>query len=449
MTTSKKRVVKKGKAGAVVQGVRMDKVSETVVRAAYRQARANAARMGKAPMDLRDDAELSLTDVVGELVLWNRATSRELVDCTTCNGDSDGGLDACPYCGDSDVELVESAEDDDAAEQPHSEPHIDVSEDDFEVLPPDDEDDTPPEDIEPDEDPDEMLKEKFVKAKKERTTREKIAKNVAKSPSRRNKVDVVVTGTEWSEPDENGEVHMVDRLSAEIVQHETDKAMLQVKKLDEAVERIVHLKDSVAIGIWQLGHEIDEVLTGGLWRLRINSDKKQAFRTFAAFCQFELGMSYSHANRLVEASRKFTKEQMERIGVAKCAIMLQLPPEMRNKLVDESDGKTVAQLSDEARKLRGKEAPAAPPKGAITVAMAQGMVELSLMARPKKTQKSRSDIPAKGITDEPWAMETLPNNVVVSYFVMKDDEGNLRLRIDRRRTQVFDDQAESDTEGED
>jgi len=198
-----------------------------------------------------------------------------------------------------------------------------------------------------------------------------------------------------------------------------------------------------------LGVEIKAIVDGGLWRLRTDEAGKSLYRTFQQFCKAELGMGYTHANRLMKVAETFPKETMERIGIAKCSVMLYLPKEAREQLLDGAEEKSTSQLSDEAAQLRDSEAERQPPKGSLTVAMAPGVTEIPLKARPKANARKASDKPARGLGDDPWALEQLPNKVHVYYAVTKNKAGELVLRIERRRVtrdELFHNEVE---EGED
>jgi hypothetical protein len=118
-------------------------------------------------------------------------------------------------------------------------------------------------------------------------------------------------------------------------------------------------------------------------------------------------------------------------------VMITLPPDQRNHLARDAGDKTTSELSAEARALRNAEG-VATPRGAITVAMAPGVVELPMKARPKANAKRSSDKAAKSIADDPLAIEELSNNVHVSYTLIQNKAGELVLRIDRRRVNATD-----------
>lgn len=420
MATRRKRVT--AKPPAVVEGVRMDKVDEDLVRQAYRDAMKAHASMAEPPMELPDEGDLDLEGLVKNLVLWFRVASpaEELCDCTTCGGDSDARLDACPFCGDAETGTEEAPGD------PEEAPEVDDAGE-------PQEDDEPP--VEPEPEPE----ERQVGKRKPRP-----AKNLPAPPggSKAPKPAPRPKGQKLAKVQGEGEPLAYE---AEVV----DKGALLVEDLDASIQRVDQLKRTAASGIWELGQEIKRLLETKLWRLRTDAAGKAQYKTFAQFVKSELDMSYTHANRLMQVASNFSKETMERIGVAKCSIVLSLPPEARTQLLEGADNKSASQLSDEAKQLRDGEAPK-PPRGALTVAMAPGVIEIPLMARPKNNRSTKgSDKPAKSLTDDPWGLEQLPNRVHCYYAVVKNKEGNLVLRVERRRVdseEMFHDEEEGDVE---
>lgn len=381
-TTRRKKNVSSKRTTKVVEGVRLDKVKEELVRTAYREAAEAAGEMASPPMELPDEGSLDLEGLVSNLVMWYRAASpkEDLADCTTCGGDSDARLDACPFCGDSEVIDAGDEEVHEPEKEPEPEPEVEVQE-------------TPK-----------------GRKKKPTSTRKK------KKPAA-----VVKVNTPPGDP----EVELVD------------KDAHSVEELDEAVVRVDELKRAAALGIWELGQEIKKINEEKLWRLRLDEAGKGLYRTFAAFVKAELGIGYSHAHRLMSAAQAFPKEIMEKVGVAKCSILLSLPPEARAKLQEGADKKSTSQLSEEAKALRDGDRPK-PPKGALTVAMAPGIIEIPMLARPKANARKASEKKAKTMADDPWAVEQLPNQVNVYYGLVKNKKGELVLRIDRRRVRKDD-----------
>lgn len=398
----------------------MDKVNEQLTRQAYREAVKAAEQMSKPPMELPDDGKLDAEGLVQNLVLWYRVTStaEDLCDCSTCGGDSDARLDACPFCGDSALD-----------EEPEAEP------------------------AEPAEPAPAKGKAAKGKAKPEKPAKKKLVrkKKPTEAPQAAAKGSGGTKGGKGQAP-AKPKSQKAPAAGTEVVEAEgvvvVDKGELAESALDDTIVRIENLKKQAAKGIWDLGMEIKDILDRGLWRLRLDDAGKPRYRTFSAFCKAELGMAYSHANRLVGVATAFPKELMERIGIAKCSIALHVPKEARDKLLEGAESKSKAELSAEAAKLKNSELPTTP-KGALTVAMAPGITEIVLHARPKQmgAKKNGDHKPAKSLADDPWGVEQLANKVHVYYVVTRNKKGEIVLRIERRRVtkdQLFVDEVEGD-----
>lgn len=367
---------KKANTQTIVEGVRLDLVNESLVRKAYREAREAMQAMAEPPMQLPNDDSMSLETVVGTLVLWYRVSSpqEDLCDCSTCGGDSDARLDVCPFCGDAAVDEEPVTESPDTVPEQPAEPSV-------------------------------MTKVGKPKPGKAKGTKSKPKKAAPVEES------------------------IVEAEGVEVV----DKSALVLADLDEAVMRIDRLKRDAAKGLWDLGVEIKRIVDGNLWKLRLDEAGKGLYRTFQQFCKQELSLSYTHANRLMKVAETFPKETMERHGIGKCSVALYLPKEARDQLLEGAEGKSTSQLSDEAKAIRDGEIDKKPPKGSLTVAMAPGITEIPLMARPKNNARKSSDKPAKSLSDDPWAVEALPNKVHCYYAVIKNKAGELVLRVERRR----------------
>jgi len=353
----------------IVEGVRLDKVDETTLFAAYRKERVACEAMADPPMGLPDEEGLDTAGLVSNLVLWYRAVTpkEELCDCSTCGGDSDARLDACPFCGDTEeTDMVVGQEED-------------------------------------------------VGQGAEGTVQGSEPEPKPSKPGRR-----IVHA---SEPE------LVEAEVVEVV----DKNAMEVDELDKMLVDIHQLKAQSATSIWELGTKIKELIDTGKWRFRLDDNGRTKYRTFPQFCKAELGMGYTQANRLVKVAEQFPRDQMERLGIAKCSVMLYLPKEVRDQLATGAENKSVSQLSKEAQELRDGETSPSTPRGSLTVAMAPGVVEIPLLARPKVNARKASDKPAKSLSEDPWAVEQLPNKVHCYYSVTKNKDGNLVLAIDRRR----------------
>jgi hypothetical protein len=74
---------------------------------------------------------------------------------------------------------------------------------------------------------------------------------------------------------------------------------------------------------------------------------------------------------------------------------------------------------------------APPANPLVTVPITLGKTKIPLLARPLK--RNAPEKPAKRLADDPFAIETLPNGVIVRYAVIAGRNGQLQLVIDRMR----------------
>lgn len=335
MATQKKRKRVRKQAPREIEGVVLSKVDRETFAASYTEAANAKPKKGVKP--LPDPTKTSFGEQVAALVRWFRQMTPkdDLGDCSTCGADSDMRLDACPFCGDSEVTGGDSS--------------------------------TPPPDDEP----------------SEAEVKQALAKHT-------------------------------------------------VGELDANVRGIHTLKAKAARGIWELGDAIRFNFENHLWKLRQNAKGAPVFRTFRQFVQAELSMTHVHAHRLMRVAAAFTRQDMEAVGVTKLNLLLQIPPDKRDPLVDAArSGASRAQLSEAVQQMKADDKPKRP-RGALTCAMAPGLTKIALLKRPPTNQlKLRK--PAKALTDDPWAVEALANDVIVRYQITRNTKGELILAIERRR----------------
>lgn len=483
---------KKSETPDVVEGVTLAKLNTEVFERAYGRALALPAKPGI----VLPAATLPVVDRVRSLVLWYRATTPmgELAGCDECGGDSDINLDMCPFCGDHEVidadgnavpagntGVTPAAED---ATEPEAKP----AEDTYDAV-------EATGNPEPEPEPPAAAttspavasmagKGKAAPRKKKDAPAAKPAPAKGKA-SEPHVVSPPLTEAQVEALPDNAQKRRLKTPGspAAVAQHEDldDQAASAMARdreprevpapvvevhnaevlpmlaedggvptpgftghdLDKAVKRISKLKADTANSLWHLGHEVKLVLDNRLWMLRTDQAGAVKYRTFKQFVVGELGMSYMHVHRLVQVSSAFTEEEMKQIGVSKCHVMLSVPPERRAGLLEQAGtGASRAQLSDAAAQLVKSERPQPPQRNVkpITVAMAQGRVELQLFARPKGVHGKPSSLEqkanprtAKGINDDPFAIEILPNDVRVLYNVAKNPDGSWVLIIERRR----------------
>lgn len=327
--------------------------------------------------------EGTLPERAERLTKWMQSQkfSRNLIaDCTVCNGSSLAEWPSCPYCGDTEIEFPEGA--------------------------------------------------KPAKATKGEAKPKPEAKPKGGKPSNDpERVNIVVLT-----PDE--------------------------KKLDDAVSKLVEIRRG-AIGLqWDFCTELKRIFDEKLWMHRKGRDGKPRHKAWNAFVSQEIKITPSYSYQLMDIAKNFDREQLSELGVKKLVMMLRLPDEQRQNLLSNSEGQSADQLRAQigstskasgsktgstskaptprpvGSKSKSSKAPDAPTPiretERVTVAIELGRKRLEMMARPKN-EGDPATMPAKRLSDEPFAVDTLINGVQAIYRVVTDEHGSMILVIEHRR----------------
>lgn len=335
--------------------------------------------------------------------------------CSVCGGESDFNLPECPYCGAVETgdtpSTMSKAAGANGADPGDTDPHSGTDED-------DEEDD--------DEETDAKSEAPKPKQKMGRPKPTKKPKSEKKKPT-----------------------EIVETHGAELVES---------KALDDAVDRVQQALRQGASSYWDLGTALLEIFDKQLWKQRI-AGGRQAFTSWNTFCRDELKMSHVNTFSIMDAARAFSKKDFEDIGHSKLQLMLKLPPERQQLLLEEAkQGRLPRSRLKEIiegevpkghvretgrRKPKGTAAAAAAnreqaaarrvrPDGEVTAVSQLGRVKLKLWARPSAKKPNAKPVRAVSVTHDPWCEEKLVNGVVVRYAVVKTATG-LELIIERRR----------------
>lgn len=333
-----------------------------------------------------------------------------MAKCDNCGGCSDIDYDECPYCGDAGMvdeeEVVTAA----AASSPEPEP-------------------APPPPPKKRSEVGKTTGGKGKKASGKKPAAKKAAKGKGGSKGKKAAKGKPAAPT----PEAVGKV--VEDGSAELLPAYTEK------DLNKAVERIAEAAVDTAIGIYNYGQELAEVHSKELWKLRLDKDGGPRHKSFDQFCRDEVKVSRQHAYRLMAVATNYTKAQLEQFGISKLHVALEVPPELRDKLLgDGSESKR--ELSKRARELAGKEeaarhTPKVDKNKAVTVAIVPGIQELVMQKRPVKVPwpLGKPTEPAKSLQDDPWFRLPLTNDVVLSVRLTRNDKGEIIAIVEHRRGQ--------------
>lgn len=216
------------------------------------------------------------------------------------------------------------------------------------------------------------------------------------------------------------------------------KARFSEQDLDAAILEVQRLKIGAAKSYWKLGVAVQHIHDNNLWKLRTAKDGELQFRSFPLFCAAELGMSHSHAFKMMDVAKAFTEAQVEAFGIAKLSIMLSVPDDFRAQLLSAAeDGAPLKKLKAEVKKLPQKAATTGrkqvgkgkggKPKGNDLVVTARlGRVTVPLKAK-------LTGLPARTLQDDACGDEEWDAGVVQSFRVTMNARGEIVLVIERER----------------
>lgn len=226
-----------------------------------------------------------------------------------------------------------------------------------------------------------------------------------------------------------------------------------VDDLNRAVSRVHELRTNMAINAWELGREIADLYDRKLYLQRRDEAGVPKYKSWTQFTTAELGMTVQHCLMLSDVARAFTREEVEKVGVTKLAIVMRLPEGDRAALLEraqagasraelqaEASGKTIERDTGRAGKSkgikahekekRGKKAAElgakSRPEGAVTAVFPKPRMRVELFARG--TEKR-----AKRLADEPYAEVELVNGQKLKLRLVNAATG-LILAVDIERT---------------
>ncbi len=350
---------------------------------------------------------------------FERSVSKnDLVTCDVCNGDSDPGLDLCPYCGieEADVAIATTAPSAASAPTNGATPAVNTE--------------TKEEAV--------MQTETIANGKstngKAKGEAKKAAKKGAAKPAKVGQQELPATEA------------LVTRSAA--------GTLAAAPELDRAVTRVKELKGAAAVGYWALGAYIKvEIFEKQLWKQRTDAAGKVAYKTggFEAFVRTELGMTVQNAYKLMDVAAHFDEEQVRKFGTSKLALVLRAPKEDQDRILAGIEsgalkGVNAGTLKGEVNKARAakgetrretgrKPTPAGKkPKMKITIASLEGRKKIELFVKPEK----RSDDPkrAKRIGDHPVGTLELENGVIQHFTLQANAAGELELIIVTKRVEA-------------
>ena len=240
-----------------------------------------------------------------------------------------------------------------------------------------------------------------------------------------------------------------------------ETAVARVKKIEERIKSEAERYGRVVYGDhWELGNAVYSIYKDRLYTQRMDPATQQTkYKNWNQFVLSELGMSPTWAYKLMDVAYGFTKEDVEKFGVAKLAHVVRLPEGDRKLLLTDASkalpvSAVAKQVQEQIRKGGAEREPtaaaAAGGRGVrsgtkatkaaakkkqeklvdqerkVTVATLLGRQTIPLFA------KGKDDKRAKRIADEPVGREEVVNGVVCAYRVVLQAAG-LVLIVERRR----------------
>ena len=329
--------------------------------------------------------------------------SYEEVVCTTCGGDSPASLPCCPFCGDSD-EVADTPKVKGAP--------VEDQEDESEVEqePPAPSDSPPGSDDEQESEPEPEALKPRSRSKAGKPDKAKKAK-----PSKKVTEDVI---------DEPTTIAKVDKAFDE-------------GDLDACVEEAKRYMASATMEAYRVGKVLKHIHDNNLYLLR-KGEKGPMHLSFKAFVRAEFQISHQQAYNLMAVTEHFTEDEVNRLGVSKLKLALQVPKEMRDDLLsDAEDGASMSQLSERANALLNK---AEKPKkqlksdGGLTAILAMGILEAPMYCAPKAPGKVGAPTkPARTLKDAPFCVFKLENDVTATIHIDHNDDGELVATLTFRK----------------
>lgn len=382
---------------ALVRGVDINLVNLTVLNAALKEA------------GLKTTAKTSVAERVTLLAdheVSKEGPDNELLDCDHCGGLSQPHHKVCPYCGTGD-------------EQPAPTSPVAVQ----------------------------QAKAKAEGEGKPSKPEKKAKPSKAEAASKRREKAQKKAKEEKAKP--------AKAALAKVAPATVDRRALD--KLDQTERRIAGLVGDNFASAWKLGRELANAFEAGVWKARLDGDGKPAYTGFADWVHQRFSLVPQYARKLMIVSKHFSEKQIREIGPTKLDMVLRVPAELREELLEKAGGTPRAELEQEVRRIApgatrpamegssaqnqanaaaGRAAPrptrvVAPNE--VTVAIALGRYELPLFARAKSAE-SGEEVRAKSVAADPHCAHDMQNGVRAHYRLVEDEEG-LVLVVEYKRVE--------------
>jgi hypothetical protein len=381
----------------VVSGVTMEKLDEPTFKAAL-------AEVG---LDANKPLDALVRDLVG--YYHGNYEETELYKCDQCGGLSVEADSCCPFCGDP-AEALDELKPEDAPAKAEPSPEQKVANAAGEVLT--------------------KGKAKGKAAAKPKADKPKGKADKPKAPPKKKPGDsTALVPTDANKKRKS----LAPGHKAEVV---GQLSKYTVADLDESVERIRTALKATAMSTYDVGEAIRDNYERELWRLRTGDDGKPSFASFQKWCNEEVGISHTWAFTLMDVAASYTRDDVAAIGTTKLTLVLKAPEPVRAKLMEQARaGASKRELEAAVKTAKGVALPTAEDKAkskrSVAVSLVMGRKTLTMLKRPGS--KDEAPMPARTITDQPWARLPLTNGVVMYTRVQQKDTGEFQQVIEFRR----------------
>jgi hypothetical protein len=151
---------------------------------------------------------------------------------------------------------------------------------------------------------------------------------------------------------------MLLRRTGEVMPALAEKTKKQTEKdLDEAIRIAKQLGTNAAKSVWEYAKHLNGIFQNQLWKQRKDAKGQPIYTTiqsFGSFVEKELGITKTHAYRMIRVAETYTETQIKGHSVSNLILMLKVPDADRNDLLEKSRGKSSRDVDKEVKSLVSK-----------------------------------------------------------------------------------------------
>ena len=222
------------------------------------------------------------------------------------------------------------------------------------------------------------------------------------------------------------------------------------RELDAKISTIHKLQGAGAENFWCLGKAVKELYDGNWWKLRLKAeDKTPRYKSWDAFVHHELGMTPPHAFAAMDVAAKFSVDEIKVHGQTKLGIIMRAPETAQPGLLAETGKQTTRELRDTVKRIKKESGFTNPARDKtnrggtggrkvatdkITVATMVGRKTVHLFKKPAtRTWEKKDLVRAKRFGDVPFGTLELSNEVLQTFTIVENANGEWQLIVDTKR----------------